>query len=103
MTTKGGGKTHEQWPVVVRRRPGEARCNLLRKIEGGGTIKEEGDAQRNPELDGSTMKLSTTKCRQLPIVVVVGGGDICGVDTDAEKEMKSEGRKGMTVFTAAAA
>lgn len=46
------------------------------------------------------MKLSTTKCRQLPIVT----GDICGVDTDAEKEMKSEeqGKKGMAVFTAGA-
>lgn len=37
------------------------------------------------------MKLSTAKCRQLLIVGAGGGGDICGVDTDAEKEMKSEG------------
>lgn len=40
------------------------------------------------------MKLLTAKCRQLPIVGGGGegvGGDICGVDTDAEKEMKSEG------------
>lgn len=70
---RGWGGTREQWPAVAGR-PGEARCNLLRKIEGGRTIKEEGDARRDSEPDGSTMKLSTTKCRQLPIVRGEGGG-----------------------------
>lgn len=73
----------------------EPRCNLLHKYK-------EGDVRlyvrRDSESDASTMELSTTKCRQVPIV----RGDICGVDTDAEKETKSEEQKGLTVFTVAA-
>lgn len=41
--------------------------------------------QHNLELDGLTIKLSKTKCRQQPIV----REDICGGDTDVEKEMKN--------------
>lgn len=40
--------------------------------------------RHNLELDGLTMKLSTTKRRQQPIV----REDICGEDIDAEKGMK---------------
>lgn len=81
---------------------GRANRDVICSTNRRGTIKQEADirfyVRRNSESDGPTMKLSTTKCRQLPIV----RGDICGVDTDAEKEMKSEEQKGMTVFTAAA-
>lgn len=45
------GETREQCPAVARRQ-GEPRCNLLRKIGGGGRIKEEGDIRRDSEPGG---------------------------------------------------
>lgn len=62
-------------------RQSDLRCNLLQKEQGGEKRKDEGDTylyvRHNLELDGLTTKLSTTKCRQQPIV----REDICGGDT----------------------
>lgn len=68
--------------------------------------KEKGDtrlyARHDSELDGLTMKLSTTKRRQQPIV----REDICGGDIDAEKRGWNTGnsviQEVLPVFTNAA-
>lgn len=66
----------------------DLRCNLFHKEHEGGERERMREIHvfmcHNLELNGLTMKLSTPKCRQQPIV----REDIFGGDTDAEKEMK---------------